>query len=111
MGRLRFAVTTPSGLKPGLDFRSAAKLRMNNPALISNISDKAISDTTSRFRRRCEPDPPCRPPSFKASLTFGLDTCQAGARPNTRPLNKDRPRVKPSTCKLTMKYFHQHAYF
>src|SRR3954465_6033940 len=56
----RMEMTFP-GLKPGDTACSLIKLRMSNPAPISNINEKATSETTSRLRRRLRDEP--KPPS------------------------------------------------
>ena len=67
---------------------------------MSSISESATSATTSRLRsRRREPLPkppsPCalRPPAFSEVLRSTRAARSAGARPNSRPVSSDTPKV------------------
>ena len=74
---------------------------MSRPALTSNISDSATSDTTSRPRSRCEPEEVCRPPSLSVLFRSGFDICQAGASPKIRPLRSERAHIETQAPGLT----------
>ena len=80
-----------------------------NPAPASSTSVSATCTTRSPLvqRRALMPVDPERPPSFSTSLRLVLDTCNAGASPNTTPVTKQIVKRNSRTMgsiENTMKY-------
>ena len=75
------------------------------PAPVSSASVNVSSATTRpevSQRARAPPDWP-RPPSFISSLRFVLETCSAGASPNTMPVARQITAKYPNTAKSRLK--------
>ena len=90
----RCEVSTPTSLPYSL-----RKLRIISPAPASKTSVRVSSTTISAavHRRARTPPDPIRPPSFSTSWTFVLETCSAGARPNSTPVARQTAAKKAKT--------------
>ncbi len=97
--------------RPGSTFRNRDKLRIINPAPISNTSDNATSETTSTPRVRLPPESASvRPkPCFNESFRFALLARTAGTNPATTPLNIETARVNASTQPSTWEALSQES--
>lgn len=80
---MRFSVSTPIS-----NCCVIKKLRIIKPAPTSNTIVRPICPTsnTSVILPARLPLLPLRPPSLRFSLTFDLEICSAGARPNKMPV-------------------------
>src|SRR5229473_899170 len=77
------------------------------PAPTSKTKESAISETTSkvRKRRRLAVGLPPREPSFRVSFTLGREKCHAGARPATMPVIMATRSVNKNTRESICKCF------
>ena len=99
--RVRSKSRTLSRWRPASAERVAMKLWRSRPAVKSSTTVRAVSATMKRrWRRWREPPTAPRALSLRSLLMSGRATRRAGARPKSRPVSSERPRVNRSRCGL-----------
>jgi hypothetical protein len=91
------AVMMRSDRKPGSTRRSSAKLRISNPAPMTNSTATATSPITNRLAARPNEALEPRSSALRQACTSDRDDRTAGMAPKPRPVSALVTSVKPRT--------------